>query len=56
MAPQSPVRRLGVSLFTFVDAIKDCFIVDDKNETPKTFLIFPEENTERQNLGFKYMG
>ena len=51
MAPQ----WAAVSLFTFVDAIKDCFIVDDKKNA-KNILNFPEENTKRHNLGFKYMG
>ena len=46
MAPtvSDAVFQAGVSLFTFVDASKDCFIVDDKKWDAKNILIFPEEN------------
>ena len=50
MAPtvSDAVFQAGVRLFTFVDASKDSLLWMIKNETPKTFLTFPEENIEAQ--------
>ena len=42
-------EKAAVSLFTFVDAIITALLLLIKNETPKAFYIFPEENIEAQS-------